>query len=71
MTSIDVVTDKKTFEYGIPKRLFSIPIPSNAATGGGDVSGDGKQFWFVAPQAAAGPPQPFTVVLNWQAALKK
>jgi eukaryotic-like serine/threonine-protein kinase len=38
MTSIDVVTDKKTFEYGIPKRLFSIPIPSNAATGGGAVS---------------------------------
>jgi hypothetical protein len=35
-----------------------------------DVSSDGKRFLMAAPSASSAQ-QPFTVVLNWQAGLKK
>jgi hypothetical protein len=35
-----------------------------------DVSADGKLFLLAVPQSES-TPAPFTVVLNWQAALKK
>jgi hypothetical protein len=34
-----------------------------------DVTADGKRFLVAAPKP--GKPEPFTVVLNWQAGLKK
>ena len=56
------------FHAGIPKGLFKVP----AGVVWWDVSSDGKRFLMAAPSATtANAPPKFTVVLNWQAALKK
>ena len=66
MMAVDVDTSKG-FEPAAPRRLFAT---RGVAPGfGWDLSPDGKRFLFV------GPPTsdrvfPFTVVLNWAAALK-
>jgi eukaryotic-like serine/threonine-protein kinase len=63
--AVDVDT-KGVFQAGIPKPLFKV-------TSGmvyWDVSADGKRFLMPAP-LAPNASAPFTVVLNWQAALKK
>lgn len=65
------VTIGKTLEYKVPKLLFQAPSPASSQTGGGAISADGSRFLFVAPQGASNAPAPFTVVLNWQAGLKK
>jgi len=62
--AVDVSTEK-TFQPGVPRRLFTIPLLSP-----GDVRADGKRFVFPAPEGSNAP-SPFTVVTNWQAALKK
>ena len=54
------------FQAGVPKALFKIP----SGVVYWDVASDGKRFLMAAPSAANGQ-QPFTVVLNWQAGLKK
>ena len=60
------------FETGVPRPLF--PIAVNASGGVGyhnyAVSNDGQRF-LVASNAAGQKSVPMTVVLNWQAALKK
>jgi hypothetical protein len=55
-----------TFQSGAPRRLFGDVTPVQY---GSTLAGD--RFLF--PQVAApnSPPPPFTVVLNWQAGLKK
>ena len=63
--AVDITADK-TFQYGVPKRLFDAP----SATSGFDVTANGKQFLFAAQQSGS-TPAPFTVVLNWRAGLKK
>jgi eukaryotic-like serine/threonine-protein kinase len=68
--AVDVTTDK-TFQFGVPKRLFQAPTPPTTLSGAGDISYDGKRFLFIAPQGASNAPAPFTVVLNWFSALKK
>ncbi len=63
--AVDVNT-KGVFQAGIPKPLFKV-------TSGlfyWDVSADGKRFLMPAP-SAPNARAPFTVVLNWQAGLKK
>jgi hypothetical protein len=56
------------FKAGVPKRLFKVP----AGIAFWDVSADGKRFVMAAPSAKTSTVQPkITVVLNWQAALKK
>jgi Tol biopolymer transport system component len=55
----------KTFEPGVPRRLFSLAAQNN-----GDVTADGKRFLFPAPEGSNAP-SPFTVVTNWQAVLRK
>ena len=64
------VTTTNTFQAGVPKSLFpvQVAIGTNLAF---DVTRDGSRFLFAMPQGANGPPAPFTVLLNWQAALKK
>ena len=52
------------FRAGIPKALFKVPTSVEFW----DVSSDGKRFLMPATSAAV---RPFTVVLNWQAALNK
>jgi len=56
------------FQAGVPKTLFKVP----AGVVFFDVSPDGKRFLMAAPTStSASTPPKFTVVLNWQAALKK
>jgi hypothetical protein len=69
--AVDVSTTG-IFHAEVPKELFKTP----KGVLYWDVTADGKRFLMTAPSAAnpAAPPRaqpPFTVVLNWQAALKK
>jgi Tol biopolymer transport system component len=71
--AVEVTTDT-VFRSGTPKPLFhapsnletflTIPLPN------WDVSTDGNRFLLMT-SAEEGTPAPFTVVLNWQAGLKK
>jgi hypothetical protein len=65
MMGVDVATNP-TFKAGIPRPLFQ--MPPNAL--GWDVRADGKRFLIAVPVRQS-TPAPFTVVLNWQAVLKK
>ena len=72
--AVEVSTDP-VFKAGIPKALFQAPLITFSSTASAsytqwDVTADGKRFLF---QSTAGQfaQAPFTVVLNWQAALKK
>jgi Tol biopolymer transport system component len=68
--SVDVSAGK-TFQFGVPQRIFQAPeVPTNL-NGGGDVTANAKRFLFVASKGASDAPAPFTVVLNWLSALKK
>jgi Tol biopolymer transport system component len=55
----------KAFEPRPARPLFSTPLQFP-----GDVTADGKQFLYPAPEGSNAP-SPFTVVTNWQAVLKK
>jgi eukaryotic-like serine/threonine-protein kinase len=59
------VTSKPVFQAGTPKLLFQAPV--QPSRGVGDFTADGQHFLFLAPMGQA----PFTVILNWQAGLKK
>jgi hypothetical protein len=61
--SVEVNTNAGKFEAGIPKLLFD--MPKGAYFGG--FSADGQKFLLL----EQGPPQPFTVVLNWPAGIKR
>jgi Tol biopolymer transport system component len=56
---------------GVPKALFQAPpkVSSDAVVAQWAPSPDGKRFLFLVPESQDAPP--FTVVLNWQAGLKK
>ena len=65
--AVDVNTSG-AFQAGVPKALFKVP----AGELFWDVSSDGKRFLMTVPSGTtASAPDKFTVVLNWQAALKK
>ncbi|MCU1339046.1 MAG: hypothetical protein JWO19_4627 [Bryobacterales bacterium] len=66
--SVDVNGSGAGFQMGTPKQLFTAPLNN-----GWDVTGDGKRFMMiVAPnQGMQTASTPITVVLNWQADLKK
>ena len=66
--SVDVNGSGAGFPMGTPKQLFTAP-----ANNGWDVTGDGKRFLMIVPpnQGVQAAPTPITVVLNWQADLKK
>ena len=68
VVAVDVNGSGPAFEAGTPHVLFSIPLAE-----GGDMSSDGKKFLVRVPpgQAQASTQAPITVVLNWQADLKK
>jgi Tol biopolymer transport system component len=67
--NVEIATSPE-FRAGVPRALFQTP-PSAISTSESswDLTPDGKRFLFAVPteQGAA----PFTVVLNWQAALKR
>jgi hypothetical protein len=61
-----VVTAGVQFESGIPTRLFDAPVATNfSGRRQYAVTGDGKQFLFIAPPASA-ESTPITVVTNWR-----
>ncbi|MGH9686422.1 MAG: protein kinase domain-containing protein [Candidatus Acidiferrales bacterium] len=65
------IATQPTFQAGIPKALFPMPVAGGPALGSKwDVTADGQRFLIAAP-AAASATTPFTVVLNWQTALKR
>jgi serine/threonine protein kinase len=67
LMAVDVNGSGAAFQMGTPKPLFTVP-----ANTGGDMAGDGKRFLMtVAPGAGQQTSTPITVVLNWQADLKK
>ena len=62
------ITTSPSFQAGIPKPLFTMP----AGVGTWDVTADGKRFLAAMPlQSQQNTNTPITVVLNWEAALKK
>jgi hypothetical protein len=65
---LDLYGSGAGFQMGTPKQLFRSP-----ANNGWDLTGDGKQFMIIVPPGQGQPttPTPITVVLNWQADLKK
>jgi serine/threonine protein kinase/dipeptidyl aminopeptidase/acylaminoacyl peptidase len=64
--AVDVSASGAAFQAGIPKLLFSVPNND-----GWDIAPDGKRFLVVAPPVLQNAQTPLTVVLNWQADLKK
>ncbi len=64
------VTINPVFQAGAAKLLFQAP-PQRSVTAG-EYTVDGKRFLFLAPTQQGSQAQaPFTVVLNWQAGLRK
>jgi hypothetical protein len=64
--TVDVNGTGAAFEMGTPQQLFAAP-PNN----GWSMTGDGKRFLMVVPPGQQNTQTPITVVLNWQADLKK
>jgi serine/threonine protein kinase/Tol biopolymer transport system component len=70
LMAVDVAT-AAGFQAGAPKALFPVPATREGALGQSwDVAPDGKRFLFPVPVSGQDN-TPFTVVLNWQAGLKK
>jgi hypothetical protein len=63
---VDIDT-RHGFQAGTPRRVFNAPSLANS---GWDLAPDGKRFLCIA-SANGARAAPFTVVLNWQAGLKK
>jgi hypothetical protein len=65
--AVDVKSDGSAFEAGVPKPLFRAP-----PTPGWDITPDAKRFLLaVQPNGSESTSTPITVLLNWQAELKK
>jgi Tol biopolymer transport system component/tRNA A-37 threonylcarbamoyl transferase component Bud32 len=67
LLAVDVDTSKG-FQAGTPRRLFRAPPP--LLNVGWNLTPDGQRFIFVTTPDG-GKPTPFTVVLNWAAALRR
>jgi dipeptidyl aminopeptidase/acylaminoacyl peptidase len=68
MMSVEVKTNGGRLEAGIPKLLFD--APRSRSTSMFDVSANGQKFLLVVSNEETGP-RPITVVLNWQAGIKR
>jgi serine/threonine protein kinase len=64
--AVDVTAIGSTFQAGIPKQLFAAPSANNW-----DMTADGKRFLTTLPSVQQDAETPITVVLNWQADLKR
>ena len=72
LVSAEVSTSPEFQVRGVPKRLFNAPIyagPQNVESW--DVTADGQRFLVDTNIDAARDPGSITVLMNWQAALKK
>jgi hypothetical protein len=76
LMSVEVAAASGTFQAGIPRALFAAPIWGGGAINNVtryDVTADGKKFLInsLPAETTAAPSPPITVVLNWEAGLKK
>jgi hypothetical protein len=64
---------KASFEAGAPHALFDTRLSVSASNAAFeyDVTADGKRFLIANPTTGTGPVPPLTVVVNWDAAVKK
>ena len=65
---------RPVFEAGTPQELFDARVaaaPPHYTTSLYDVAADGKRFLVVTTGEESGPEEPLTVVVNWQAGLKR
>jgi Tol biopolymer transport system component len=72
LTAVDVDGAGQEFNPGVPRPLFRAQILGAGPTielWRWDVAPDGQRFLMITPPAES--PSPITVVLNWQAGLKK
>jgi Tol biopolymer transport system component len=67
LMTVDIDT-RNGVQAGVPRRLFQAPVSGLA--NGWDIAPDGKRFLFLAAPGGTRT-VPFTVVVNWAAALKK
>jgi eukaryotic-like serine/threonine-protein kinase len=67
--AVEVNGSASAFQAGVPQRLFQ--NSGGAADIGWDITADGKRFLISLPPAQQSTQTPITVVLNWQAQLKK
>ena len=67
LMTVEIATDPG-LTASVPKVLFQAPQRTATLPYAWDVTSDGKRFLFSAPAEQR---KPFTLVLNWQAALKK
>jgi Tol biopolymer transport system component len=65
--TVDVSATGAAFQAGVPKQLFALP-PN---VGDWDVTADGKRFLAAVPPVQQTTQTPITVVLNWDAGLKR
>ena len=65
--AVDVKTDGKSFEAGVPKLLFEVPTVKSSANGGSPfvVTRDGQRF-LVLEQVQSQVSEPIEVVVNWR-----
>jgi serine/threonine-protein kinase len=64
LMAVDVITSP-AFQSGVPHPLFNLTTAIQ-----GDMTADGKRILLAIPQGSA-TPSAITVILNWQAALRK
>jgi hypothetical protein len=64
--AVDVSGNGAAFQMGTPKQLFAAPLNNSW-----DVTADGKRFLMTVVPGQQNTQTPITVVLNWQADLKK
>jgi Tol biopolymer transport system component len=67
--AVDVKASASSFEAGIPKDLFDVPVDSINRRNHYAAMPDGQRFLFVTTPKSLDP-VPFVVVQNWQSALK-
>jgi hypothetical protein len=65
--AVDVTATGAAFQAGVPKQLFALP-PN---VGDWDVAADGKRFLAAVPPVQQTTQTPITIVLNWEAGLKR
>lgn len=68
--AVSVRSSGTSVETDTPRELFPVTFPGNV-TSPYDVSSDGQRFLVLELTGGNQAPAPLTVVLNWQAGLKR
>ena len=70
LMAVDVKTSP-SLAFGVPHILFEVPLGNLSSFDLYSVTRDGRRFLFPTLQRDTVPPRPITVVVNWNAGLKK